>query len=279
MTISITTLTENTASAAGLAAEWGLSILIETDEATVLFDTGHTDSAVRNALALGVELSRVDRIVLSHGHPDHTGGLRDVLKAIGKQVEVVAHPDVWRPKYIRRAAETLYRYIGIPFRREELEGLGASFQLTTNPLWISDTMVTTGEIPMTAPHEQIDAGLYTSRAEVFVPDPLADDLALVLKTPAGLVLVCGCAHRGLVNTIRQARAITGVQTVDTVLGGTHLLRATADQVDYTIAQLKKMDIKRLGVSHCTGFHASARLAAALGDRFFLNNAGTRLELP
>jgi len=131
MAVRITNLSENTAGP-GMLAEWGLSVLVETDEQKVLLDTCASISVPRNAPILGVDLSKIDRIVLSHGHYDHTGGLRDVLGAMGKKVEIIAHPDMWAAKQLRIGEQ--YAYIGIPFPREELEGLGASFTLSREPV-------------------------------------------------------------------------------------------------------------------------------------------------
>jgi 7,8-dihydropterin-6-yl-methyl-4-(beta-D-ribofuranosyl)aminobenzene 5'-phosphate synthase len=99
MKLQITTLSENTAGLGSFLAEWGLSILIETDEANILFDTGQSISASHNAELLGIDLSQIDKIVLSHGHFDHTGGLKQVLRRIGKEIEIIAHPDIWQVKY------------------------------------------------------------------------------------------------------------------------------------------------------------------------------------
>lgn len=193
MGISITTLTENTANF-GFLAEWGISIFVEVDGAKILFDTGLGISAVHNAHILGVDLSSVDRIVLSHGHSDHTGGLRDILRETGK-VEVIAHPDVWESKYAGTIAAN--SFIGIPFQREELESLGASFNLTRDALWITDKVRTTGEIPMVTDYEEIDSILLVRENDRMSPDPVADDLALVIRTEEGLVVILGCGHRGL----------------------------------------------------------------------------------
>jgi len=277
MIIKITTLSENTANY-GFLAEWGLSILVEVDGLKILVDTGLSFSAVHNAQLMGVDLSTIDRIVLSHSHPDHTGGLRDVLKLKG-EVEVIAHPDILSPKYGRRDEESQERYIGIPFSREELENIGAHFKLETKPVFITDRVMTTGEIPMLSGYESIGDNFFVKEKGILKPDNLADDLALVIDTDFGLVVILGCAHRGIINTIRHAQNLTGKGLVYAVIGGTHLIGASEERIEKTVADLRDIGIQRLGVSHCTGFHASARLAQEFEDIFFLNNAGTNFTLP
>ncbi|MCD6358435.1 MAG: MBL fold metallo-hydrolase [Dehalococcoidia bacterium] len=281
MNVRITTLAENTASWIGLLGEWGLSILVEVDGLRVLLDTGATDTVVHNASSLDVDLSSVDKIVLSHGHYDHTGGLRSVLRAMKGTVQVISHPDIWDVKYALLQGEDKHRYIGIPFKREELEWLGASFAPSREPVWITDSIVTTGEIPLRNDYEQIDPVLQIKSdrgGQRFVGDPLHDDLSLVIKDDGGLIVISGCAHKGIINTIHRAREITGVEKVKAVIGGTHLMNASDERLEWTITELKKLELEHLGVSHCTGFHAASRMAGEFGDIFFSNNAGTQKAL-
>jgi len=276
MNVTVTTLCENTAGEPGFMAEWGLSILVQAGGVTVLFDTGLTSAAVRNADKLGVDLRTVDTIVLSHAHADHTGGLREVLRRTG-EVEVVAHPGIWDLKCKRRSAEEKAEYNGTPFAREELEK-AAKFTLTKEPLYLSENLLTTGEVQVTTDFETIEPYFYLKQGGDLQPDPFADDLAFILKTEKGLVVILGCAHRGMINTLRHARILTGDERVYAVIGGTHLYPKTDEQIGKTIESLKEIDVQRIGVSHCTGFHASMRLAQAFGDAFFHNNAGTIFTL-
>ena len=278
MKLRITALSENTANMGEFLAEWGLSILIETDEVNILLDTGSTISVCHNANTLGIDLNKVDKIVLSHGHHDHTGGLRQVLGRMKKEVEIIAHPDIWTAKYSRRKGKA-DRYIGIPFQREELESLGAKFNLTIKPVEITDDIMTTGEVPMTTDYEEIDSHLWVKEADAWKPDKLADDLAIIINTELGLVVVLGCAHRGIINTLYHAQRLTGRKEIHTVLGGSHLIDTPEERIWLTVAALKELGVQRLGLCHCTSLPAVALLAREFGDKFLFNNTGTVLELP
>ena len=277
MSLQITTLSENTAGLGGLMAEWGLSILVESEEINILFDTGQSLSASHNAEIMGIDLSRIDKIVLSHGHFDHTGGLKQALLRIGKEIEIIAHPDIWAAKYSRHQGQEA-RYIGIPFHRQTLESLGAKFSLSREPVRLSDNITTSGEIPMTTEYEIIEPHLQVKEGQRFKPDKLLDDQALIITTGAGLVVILGCAHRGVINTLYHAQKLTGVEAIYAVFGGCHLISATEERIWLTIAALKELGVQLLGLSHCTGLAASAIMAREFGERFLFNIAGTAISL-
>jgi 7,8-dihydropterin-6-yl-methyl-4-(beta-D-ribofuranosyl)aminobenzene 5'-phosphate synthase len=293
--LRLVTLSENTAKWLWVLGEWGWSMLIEADGFNLLFDTGLRVSATYNAAAMGVDLAKVDRVALSHGHVDHTGGLRDVLelmqRTVGhsnflepnpREIEIIAHPEVWGPKYIKHG-DPAYSYRGIPFVKAELEERqGARFVESREPVWLTDDIVWSGEVPMLNDYEtiapicflKVGEGKYSDGDATFVPDPLNDDAALYLKTELGLIVILGCAHRGMMNTIHHAQQLTGMEKVHMVVGGTHLVSASDYQMESTIADLKRLGVEKVGVSHCTGLASAAKVAAALGDKvFFHNNAG------
>jgi 7,8-dihydropterin-6-yl-methyl-4-(beta-D-ribofuranosyl)aminobenzene 5'-phosphate synthase len=226
---------------------------------------------------MGIDLSKVDRIVLSHGHRDHTGGLCHVLKAMKKEIEIIAHPDIWAAKYSRTFSKKA-QYAGIPFSREALEGWGALFRLTKKPVWINDNIVTTGEIPRHTKYEKIDPKLLVKESGKLRTDSLSDDQALIIKSRIGLIVVLGCGHRGMINTLHHAQKITGIEKIHMVLGGTHLLHASKEQMNLTIAELRRLGVGKIGVSHCTGLPAAAVLFQEFGDKFFFNNAGNVVTL-
>lgn len=277
MEIKVTTLTDNLAGY-GHLGEWGLSLLVEVDGLKVLVDTGTSFTAVHNARLMGIDLASVDKIVLSHGHADHTGGLHEVLQARRVGVDVIAHPDIWAAKYVRRK-EGEPHYVGIPHSRPELESRGARFHLSRTPLRLSDHITTSGEISMATGYEEIDSNVVVKEDGRFAPDPLADDLALIIDADFGLVVVLGCAHRGTLNTLHHAQHLTGKERIYAVIGGAHLFRGPAERIEQTVSDLKAMGIARLVMGHCTGFGAAMRLVREFGEAFTLNSAGNRFSLP
>jgi 7,8-dihydropterin-6-yl-methyl-4-(beta-D-ribofuranosyl)aminobenzene 5'-phosphate synthase len=279
MMLKITTLSENTADNLGLLAEWGLSILIESDDGNILLDTGQTMSVGHNARALGIDLRNVDKIVLSHGHADHTGGLMNVLAQIGKKIEVVAHPDIVDAKYAGKPEEKR-RNVALPFQLPELEALGAEFKFSRKPVQLTADIMTTGEVPMVTDFEQIDPDRFFVKEDArrWHPDELLDDLALIINTKPGLIVALGCGHRGMINTLYHAQKLTGRKEIRMVIGGCHLINSPVETVYRTIEALKEMDVQKIGVSHCTGQEASAIMAQELDGRFFYNNACTRIDM-
>jgi len=272
----LTTLAENTTARPATFGEEGLSILIEAGTSIILLDTGQTISVVLNAAALGVDLSRVKKIVLSHGHFDHTGGLRSVLRKMRKNVEVVCHPDVWAPKYAvgKDGAE---RFIGVPFQRLELESLGARFAMSKGPVVLAENVTALGEVPMVNDFETIDPHLFVRDSSGLRADDLLDDRAVVINSGDGLVVVLGCAHRGIINTLKQAQKLAGLERINLVVGGSHLVGSGEERVWQTVAALKELNVERLGLCHCTSLPAAAILAREFGDRFFFNNVGKAVE--
>ncbi|MFA5629459.1 MAG: MBL fold metallo-hydrolase [Dehalococcoidales bacterium] len=278
MKIKISTLSENTA-LHGYIGEYGLSLFIQADGKQILFDTGLSFSAYHNAQIMGVDLTKIDYIVLSHGHLDHTGGLKEILSKINKKVEVIAHPAVFSPRYTLRDGQTEEKSIGMPYSKEELENCGAIFTLSEESVFITPNILTTGQIPMLSEYEGVESNLSVKNGEIAIQDEIADDLSLIINSEFGLIIIAGCAHRGIINIIKHAQKITGITSVYAVVGGIHLYRASEERIRKTIAELKAVGVKKLGLCHCTGFQAAAKIAEAFPQEFFLNNAGNKFSLP
>jgi 7,8-dihydropterin-6-yl-methyl-4-(beta-D-ribofuranosyl)aminobenzene 5'-phosphate synthase len=273
----ITILCENSVGPlSGTLGEHGFSALIEPSHGDpLLFDTGQGLTLLHNARRMNRDLSLVRRVVLSHGHYDHAGGLMLLLVECGPKL-VYSHPSVFRSRF--RVKDTGdCNPIGIPQSREELEGAGASFDLSKEYRAIAPGIFLTGEVPHVTDFETGDQGLYCDCTGQEL-DNTPDDQSLLLETEKGLVLVLGCCHAGLVNTLEHVACMTGRRDIFAVIGGTHLGFCSQEQIAKTVAALRTLGIKKLAASHCTGFAASARLSRELPKEFQMAMVGYTLEV-
>jgi len=274
--VTITVLVENTTERRGLLAEHGFAVLVEARGRKILFDTGAGRALLPNAEALGVDLASVSAVVLSHGHYDHTGGLKAFLEAHGP-VDVYAHPDVFRERYSVKAAEEP-KSTGIPWKRRELESWGARFNLERTMVMLGPGMFLTGAIPRLTEYEKTPEEFKTRSGSSLERDIVPDDQALVIHTARGLVVLLGCAHAGLINTLRHVRLVTGMTKIHAVFGGTHLRGASTERINRTIEALGEFGVDLIGVGHCTGFEACAALYREFGKRFHCMPVGTVFSL-
>ncbi len=279
MHLRLTILCENSVdrvSPYGLLGEHGFACHLQTPHGDFLFDTGGGMTIINNAKLLQVDLSRLRGILFSHGHFDHTGGLRQVLEHTGS-IPIYAHPDLFSRRFSNNGGTT--REIGIPWSRSELEQLGAEFELHADPREVAPGLILSGEIPRTHEEETGDPNLLVPGADkAYTTDPLRDDLSLFIRTGKGLVILLGCAHAGLLNIIDHALQVTGENNIFMVLGGTHLKFCSEEQMAATLERLEELDIKKLGASHCTGLRGARRLSERFGERFFTASVGVEIEL-
>jgi 7,8-dihydropterin-6-yl-methyl-4-(beta-D-ribofuranosyl)aminobenzene 5'-phosphate synthase len=275
----ITILCENTVGHLIGSGEHGFSAFVETDQGNYLFDTGSGHSIVANSLLLDKDLRSLRKIFLSHGHFDHTGGLPDVLKLKGK-IDVHGHPDIFsdRIAVARKNEKQTKRFVGIPYKKRYLECLGADFIFNTDFTEVEKGIFLTGEVPRRTSFEKPDSRLFREIEGQLVPDLFLDDQSLLLDCEKGRVLLLGCAHSGLINIIDRILQETHEENFYAILGGTHLDFLTLEQLEESIKSLKKLEIEKIGVSHCTGMRAASRLYKEFGDRFFYGHVGSVLEV-
>ena len=259
--IELTVLCDNHAQGE-LQAEHGLAFWIHAPGLQLLFDTGSGQTLIPNALQLQVPLGECQRVVLSHGHYDHSGGLTGLWQQ-GVNCPVMAHPSALLPRYSRHPDKPV-RSIGMP--TDIVSQLG---QLPTSrclwrrePQWLTPHWGCSGEIPRLDPEEDV-GGPFFLDAEGIEPDAIPDDQALWFNTPGGVVIVLGCCHSGLINTVTHIRRLTGISRVAGIIGGLHLLHADESRLVHTLDFLKQCRPDFLRLGHCTGDHVIERIRREL----------------
>ncbi|HNQ22866.1 MAG TPA: MBL fold metallo-hydrolase [Phycisphaerae bacterium] len=273
--VRVTVLVDNYVRRQGLLAEHGWACWVETPAGRVLFDTGQGWALWHNVRELGIALETADALVLSHGHYDHTGALAGVLER-APGARVYAHPAALDAKY-GRSSDGRVRAIGVP-----QEGVGVRARLaprlvpTRGPTEIGPGVWVTGEVPRVTDFERPSGGFYLDAAEG-VPDPVLDDQALLLHTAAGIVVVLGCAHAGVVNTLQFVRTLQPREPIAAVLGGMHLSGASEERILRTVEALAALDVREVVPAHCTGQAARAKLAAGLPGRCLSAEVGAVFE--
>ena len=269
-----------------LRAEHGASFLLtvldQGKRSTILFDTGVTpDGALHNMTVLGIDFSTIQAIVLSHGHIDHTHGLDGILDKLGsRRMPILLHPDAFLK---RRIVYNDDRVLNLPPPSlHDLEREGIDLLVERGPSFlINSTLLVTGQIERTTDFEQ---GIKNQQAEIagtWQPDPwVYDDQAVVINVRGkGLVVVTGCGHAGLINTLRQVCSQTGVDQVYAVVGGFHLSGALFEPIiPPTVGALQELHPAVVVPAHCTGWRATQLIAQAMPEAYVHNSVGTTLVL-
>lgn len=255
--VQITVLVDNVTRRPDLQAEHGLSLWIEYGGKRILWDTGQGGVLSANAQSLGVDLAQADSIALSHGHYDHSGGLPFVL-SVAPRADIWSHPSAILSRFSRK--ETVHP-VGMPLQAvESLQGRPVHWIQTWTS--IHEGVFLTGAIPRKTSYEDT-GGAFFLDADCRIPDTLPDDQALIADCSKGLVVVLGCAHSGVVNTLDYIHQKTSGKSVYAVIGGMHLSKASQARLDYTVQALKKYDVQIVLPLHCTGEEALCYLRTAL----------------
>jgi 7,8-dihydropterin-6-yl-methyl-4-(beta-D-ribofuranosyl)aminobenzene 5'-phosphate synthase len=263
-TIVVTILVENSVNVRGLLAEHGLAFHLQAGPRSLLFDTGQSGLLVQNARSLQVSLADVQAIALSHGHNDHTGGLK-AARETAPQARLFLHPACLTPKFAG-GPDGAGRLIGMDeASAEAIREAANAVVWTSKPTEVLEGIFVTGEIPRQNAFEDA-GGRFFLDAACTQPDLLMDDQALYFDTTEGLVVLLGCGHAGVVNTLEYVRHLTGGRPIHAILGGLHLLTASPERMERTIAAFRRLDIQRLAPAHCTGLPAQAQLWTAFPGR-------------
>ncbi len=278
MKTTLTVLCENTVGTPlPIMGEHGQALLIQ-DGTSTLYDTGQGLGLLHNMKMMGKDPDMVDRVILSHGHYDHTGGLMDFLKSRSSGLPVYCHPDAFKEKIA--LYEMPDRKIEVPIGArasiEEYEKAGAQFCWSNGYAEIVNIKCLS-EVKRPDGWKAWDAVLKQKEGDTIVDDPFNDDLSLLLMTDSGPVVLFGCAHAGIVEILDDFSRKTGIKEFHAVIGGTHLDSAPDEYFARAISALEDYKVQKIGTSHCTGFRRAAALAARFGERFIPVSAGMVIE--
>lgn len=252
-TLRLTLLVDTRTRIPGLRCEPGFSLLVETSGRTLLLDTGTSGAFLENLQAMGRMPERLDHLVLSHGHVDHAGGLPEALVA-WPEVDLLLHPAAEAPRW------SLYkdhppRALGFPARsRKALAAHRGAVRSVEEQLELAPGLELLGPAPCRHP-EELRSGPFFLDPEGRESDPFADELTLCLNTPKGLVVVLGCCHGGVLNTLEHALEQTGAPRIRAVVGGLHLAKVGKRRLAFTAEGLQRLGSPELHLCHCTGAEA------------------------
>lgn len=276
--LTIKILTENLVYQRGLLAEHGLSFWIENGPDRVLFDTGQTDVFKHNAGRMGLDLTTIQGIVISHGHYDHGNGL-PFFPFEGNRPRVFVHPDAFIPKYSKAAhLDEAHQATGMSWDKQSLPQLEGRLMLNTSTMQISESMTVLSDIPQTVDFESVSQEMLVEKHDALVQDSMRDEQILVISQPIGLTVVVGCSHPGIINALKYVQLFFPDQPIHTVIGGMHLQKVSQERLQKTIDAFKKMDIAQLVPLHCTGQNVIWRLKRELGDRVLIRCTGGSVEV-
>jgi len=269
----ITTLIENSPGEhLALLHEHGVSFCIEIEGRKVLFDTGQSGKFIKNAEQLRIDLDDIEYVVVSHGHYDHSGGVR-ALMDITTKFELVTGAGFFEEKYAERNGG--FEFLGNNFTRESLEKRGVRHSELDVPMReLVPGVFALGGFPRIHEDELINPRFKLLRDGAFIPDAFDDEIMLVIDTPRGIIALLGCSHPGMRNMLDAVKARFR-KPIHAVLGGTHLVEASAEGVRASVDYLAGSDIGTIGVSHCTGSNAMKILGES-EKKYFHNRTGSCL---
>lgn len=278
METKLTVVAENTVAMpfvpgvkAGLLGEHGLAVLLENEAGRWLYDTGRGKALMPNLATLGVAADSIDGVILSHGHLDHVSGLAALLKRRTIPLPVYAHPGIFIRRF-HKPGEAL-KPVGTTLSQSELESMGAVFHFNEDMSMLAPGLWLTGGIPRKNRFETIREPFFVEEPQGLVPDLILDEQAIIIEGEQGLLILSGCAHAGIVNSINRAKELLPGKKIWGIMGGLHLLSAGRERLELTIEALRAENVAFVSVGHCTGFFETAAIAHAFPEAFRNMNTG------
>lgn len=269
----ITTLIEDNPNAdIKLYNEHGLSLYIEIDGMKILFDTGKSGDFIKNAEILNIDLNKLDYVMISHGHYDHSGGFRKLVEETSNSYKLIVGEGFFNKKYGVIEGDT-YKYLGNSFEKEYIHKNNIAIKYVKQDIYyITENIMVFTNFKRNNEFELPNKRFQIKHDENYMLDDFSDEIVLVLKGKSGLFVVVGCSHVGIVNILETIIARTGLPIYG-IIGGTHLIEADEQRLNKTIKFLEEKDIKIIGVYHGTGEKAAEEIKRQFGEKFLYNNTG------
>ena len=264
--LRITILDTMVAGSVGMDGEWGFAALVEADGRRILYDTGASPGMVlHNVRRLGIDLSDVEDVILSHNHDDHTAGLLNLRKAFsGANPKALSRCHVATGIFAAREGGDGHPDHNMDTLKSSYEGLGGRFVIHDGPAELAPGVWFTGPVPRPYNERNWNPGSYLSQPAGRIDDTVPEDAALVINSPDGTVVVTGCGHAGVMNICERAHTLLGPQPIAGLIGGLHLFLNSQASVEATGARLKALGVKKILAAHCTGFEPTWILRQSLG---------------
>ena len=277
MKFKITTLIEDNPSVdARLYNEHGLSLYMEIDGLYILFDCGKSGDFIKNAESLNIDLNKLDYVMLSHGHYDHSGGFRKLVEETSNPYKLIVGQGFFNNKYGLIQGGTS-KYLGNPFDVEYIHKNNIRIKYIEQDIYyITDNIMIFTNFKRNNDFELPNKRFQIKQDESYILDDFSDEIVLVVKGEKGLFVILGCSHVGLVNILETIIERTGLPIYG-IVGGTHLIEANEQRLNNTIKFLIEKDIQLLGMSHCTGQIAVEEIKRQFGQKYLYNNTGNIIE--
>lgn len=275
MKYKITTLLENKKEEEkSYYTEHGLSFVIETPSESIIFDTGQSDAFIENARLMGIDLSGVKKMIISHGHYDHSGGVKSFVEKYHSDLQFFVSSHFFDKKF--KIADGMTKYIGNDFDEDFLQSNGVDINLIKNTITeVSENIyiITNFERYFL---EKTNEQFYIEKNGNNITDEFNDEISIVIKGEEGLVVLVGCSHPGIRNIITSVKNAFP-EPILAVIGGTHLRNASDERIMESVEMFKNLKVKKIGVSHCTGDRATDLLKNEMKNEFFENKTGSVFE--
>lgn len=270
-------LTDDRVRKRGLLAEHGLSLWIEKDEKTILFDVGQSSVFHHNAKEIGISVEKAEHIVISHGHYDHCGGLQ-YLPCMDEKTVIYAHPDAFSNRFAATDKDEPSRKIGIPFDISRHDLIKNRIIYTRQHFAIDKDIIISGEIPCTCAFEEVPKGFFIEKDGGIIHDMMLDEQMLVIEDDGEIAIFLGCSHPGVVNCIKYAQKLIPDKAIKLLVAGMHLENVSPIRMQMTIQHIMDMNIRRVVPLHCTGFGAMCEMKRFLGGNCHMLCAGDTIEI-